>query len=172
MEARFAIATLAVLTLVPACGPTRSYLVPENATNPIAIHFRGATAPDVVNIVAKVCSDQGLPTLQVVPRGYVETVWVDIADWEWLGARSYPALEREVQYRFQVSERERRVRTLSIATYYQPGRPPGTGPQVTSLYDRLVPTDHPAYKLALRLEDKIKFEMIEARVTLVREEER
>lgn len=172
MEARFAIATLAVLTLVPACGPTRSYLVPEDATNPIEIHFRGATAPDVVNIVAEVCSDQGLPTLQVVPSGYVETFWVDIAEWEILGARSYPALEREVQYRFQVSEREQRVRTLSIATYYQPGRPPGTGPQVTSLYDRLVPTDHPAYNLALRLEDRIRFEMIEARVTLVQGAER
>lgn len=146
--------------------------MPEDATNPIEIHFRGATAPDVVRMVANVCSDQGLPTLQVVSGGYVETAWVDIAEWEMLGARSYPALERQVQYRFQVKEREERVRTLSIATYYQPGRPPGTGPQVTSLYDRLVPTDHPAYMLALRLEEEIKFEMIEARVTLVREEER
>jgi hypothetical protein len=172
MQARSTVVTLTVLVLVPACGPTRSYLVPENATNPIEIHFRGATAPDVVSMVAKVCSDQGLPTLQVVPGGYVETVWVDIAQWEMLGARSYPALEREVQYRFQVKEREERVRTLTLATYYQPGRPPGAGVQVSSLYDRLVPTDHPAYKLALRLEEKIRFEMIEARVTLVREEER
>lgn len=172
MQGRSAIVTLSVLTLIPACGPTKSYPVPENAGNPIEIRFRGATAPDVVSMVARVCSDNGLPTLQVVPGGYVETVWVDIAEWEFLSARNYPAMEREVQYRFEVAEGEQGVRTLSMATYYQPSRPPRTGPQASSLYDRLVPTDHPAYTLALRLTDKIKSEMIEARVRLVREDER
>jgi hypothetical protein len=165
-------AVLALLALPAACSPTRSQPLPADARNPIEIRFRGATAPDVVSMVARVCSDNGLPTLQVVPGGYVETVWVDIAAWEFLGARSYPAVEREVQYRFEVTEGERGVRTVSIAAYYQPNRPPGTGAQASSFYDRLVPTDHPAYELALRLADKLKFEMIEAGMRLVREEQR
>ncbi|KPK82603.1 MAG: hypothetical protein AMS25_01770 [Gemmatimonas sp. SM23_52] len=171
MQGRSPIVTLSVLTIVLACSPPKSYPVPDNARNPIEIRFRGATAPDVVSMVATVCSDNGLPTLQVVPGGYVETVWVDIAEWEFLNARNYPAVEREVQYRFEVAEGEQGVRTLSIATYYQPSRPPRTGPQASSFYDRFVPTDHPGYRLALRLADAIRLEMTEARVRLVREEQ-
>jgi hypothetical protein len=61
-----------------------------------------------------------------------------------------------VIYTFQVTATGDGAGDLQIAGYYQPNRPAGTSPGRDSRYDRLLPTDHPGYQLALQLEWRIK----------------
>lgn len=130
--------------------------VPEDAENPIAIRFRSATPPDAVDVIAQACSDLGITVQEVDATGYLETRWVDIAAVRTIGAEGYPLRERQVQYRFEVREAEERTRLLTIGTYYQPNRPAGVALRRSRTYDELVPTDHPAYEVALELRTKIR----------------
>jgi hypothetical protein len=166
---------LLVTAWVSACvtsGAPRHFAVPEDAQNPIAIRYRGATVPDIVNLVAQVTADVAIGTTQVVPgEGYVETRWIDIAQFNF-GAQtaSYPLQERIVVYAFQVSETGRGTGVLQIGGWYQPTRPTRTSPTRDSHYDRLLPTSHPAYQLSLEFEWRLKRAMTEKGITVIEEE--
>lgn len=163
---------LATVPAFAACGTStvpRFFPVPEDAENPISLEFRGATPADVVPLVAQICADAAVPTLQVDRRrGYVETDWVDIAQYARLRANELPAEERQVKLTFEVDEGDPGARTVLISATYQPLRPPGTSPRRDSRYDRLVPTGHPAYQLALELEYRLRQAMTEAGIVVVR----
>jgi hypothetical protein len=175
MSEKIQIAVLASAILLAACssGVPRNYPVPEGAENPIKIEFRGATGADVVPIVAQVCSDMGMPTRQVDPsRGYVETRWVDVAAWDRTEhAAAYPLNERELLYVFEAGEGEGNMRVLSISAIYQPNRPTGTARGRNSPYNRMVPTDHPGYQVALQFDYRLRLAMTEAGVVPVKREE-
>jgi hypothetical protein len=142
--------------------------VPEGAENPIIVEFRSATPPDAVEVIARALSDEGIGTQEVDPQGYVETRWIDIAAWvRGVQAEAYPIRERMVQYRFEVTEAQGRTRRLTIGIYYQPNRPQGVVLQASKTYDRLVPTDHPAYQLALELRTRIRTGLRGVGATLV-----
>lgn len=142
--------------------------VPEDAENPIVIEFRSATPPDAVEVIARALSNEGIGTQEVDPEGYVETRWIDVAAWiRGVQADAYPVRERLVQYRFEVTEAEGRARRLTIAAYYQPNRPQGVVLRASRTYDRLVPTDHPAYQLALELRTRIRTGLRGVGATLV-----
>lgn len=159
-----------------ACGGSggvpRYFPVPEDAQNPIVIEYSAATVVDVTNIVAKVCSDIPIATAQVRPNdGYVETRWSDIASFA-LGtqAATYPLAERSVVYAFEARGIDNRG-VLQIAGFYQPTRPRGTPARRDSRYDRLLPTDHPGYQLALELEWRLKREFEAHGVTVIETEQ-
>lgn len=149
--------------LLTACGGARGYShvpVPEDAENPTVIEFSGGTPADVVPVIAEVLSEIPIQAAQVDrSRGYVETRWFDIAQYDPVRASGYPLRERQVLYEFQVSDAEGRRRRVELTAYYQPTRPTGTSPSRDSRYDRLVPTDHPAYQLALRLANRLRIAM-------------
>ncbi len=146
----------------------RYFPVPEDAQNPIKLEFRGATAADVVPLIARVCSDAAVPTRQIDRRrGYVETGWVDIAQFAQMRVTDLPLEERQVMYKFEVDESDPAARTVEIAAIYQPLRPAGTSPTRDSRFDRLVPTEHPGYPLALELEFRLRRVMSEAGIVLV-----
>jgi len=153
-----ALTPIALAALLTGCGGigTPPEPVPADAENPIAFRFRGATPPDAVDVIAQACSDLGISVQEVDPNGFVETRWMDIAAWERTLAAGYPLRERQVQFRFEVEEAQERSRRLTIATYYQPNRPPGVVLRASRTYDRLVPTDHPGYQVALQLRTKIR----------------
>lgn len=134
--------------------------VPEGAENPIEIRFKGASVTDAVDIVSRVMSDMAIATLQVDhSSGYVETRWIDVAAFvQFPGA--YPYRERQVQYQFRASEQPQQVRRLVIAAVYRPNLVDR---------DRVVPTDHPGYRIALRMEGKIRRALIEARATVLKD---
>ncbi len=71
-------------------------------------------------------------------------------------------------FAFEVDERDPGTRTAKISAIYQPLRPPGTSPTRDSRHDRLVPTWHPAYQLALELEYRLRQAMTEAGIVVVR----
>ncbi len=168
--------TVSVMVLAGALAPTacvgssvpRYFPVPEDAGNPIRLEFRGATTADVVPLIAQVCSDAALPTLQIDRRrGYVETRWVDIAQFEQMRVTDLPLEERQVMFKFEVDESDPRARTVEIAAIYQPLRPAGTSPTRDSRFDRLVPIQHPGYQLALELEFRLRRAMTEAGIERV-----
>ncbi len=169
---RTLLSTLAVATW--SCSPSatiQDHNVPVSAENPVRIQYDDAAPAAVVPIVAKVCSDIPIPTQQVDPsRGYVESRWIDIASYRRVDAQIYPPLEREVSYRFQASGGEEGVGVLEIAAYYQPNRPGDARAVANSRYDRLVPTDHPAYQLLLQLEARLRTALREAGYSLVEAE--
>ena len=164
-----AFASVIIAALTAACagvgGPPEP--VPEDAENPITMRFRAATPPDAVDVIARACSDLGISMQEVDPQGFVETRWIDIAGWQPVLAEGYPLRERQVQYRFRIEEAGERTRRLSIATYYQPNRPTGVVLRASPTFDRLVPTDHPAYQLALELRTKIRVGLRGLGATLV-----
>ncbi|UCF19095.1 MAG: hypothetical protein JSU87_14375 [Gemmatimonadota bacterium] len=164
---RFLLPALAIWSCSTS-GGVRDYPVPEDAENPIRIEYRDGAPAAVVPIVAKVCSDVPIPTQQVDPsRGYVESRWLDIASYRRADAQIYSLREREVYYGFQASEGEEGVGVLEITAYYQPNRPSSARADAGSRYDRLVPTDHPAYQLLLQLEARLRTALREAGFDLV-----
>jgi hypothetical protein len=137
----------------------RYFAVPEGAENPIVIEYSGATVAQVTNMVAKVCSDVPLATAQVRPNdGYVETRWADIGSFG-LGSQAemLPPQESSVIFAFQIKGSENQG-VLQIAGFYQPTRPSGTSARRDSRYDRLIPTGHPGYQLALQIDYRMKNE--------------
>ena len=153
-------------------GVPRYFAVPEGAENPIVMQYSGATVAQVTNIVAKVCSDVPLSTAQVRPNdGYVETRWADIANFS-LGsqAESLPLQERSVIFAFQAKGDENQG-VLQVAGFYQPTRPSGTPARRDSRFDRLIPTGHPGYQLALQIEYRLKNEFMANGITLEEQEE-
>lgn len=149
---------IAGAALLAACaGGGGPEPVPDEAENPIVIRFRNATPPDAVEVITRAVSDEGIGTQEVDPEGYVETRWIDVAAWvRGVQAEAYPVRERMVQYRFEVTAAEGRELRLTIAAYHQPNRPQGVVLQASKTYDRLVPTDHPAYQLGLELRTRIR----------------
>ncbi len=172
----FSVSLLAGSLALAACSTTRTpryFPVPAEAENPIPLHFSGATAHDVVPIIAQICSDAAVPTQQIDRRrGYVETRWVDIAQYRAERVTDLPLEERQLMFSFQVDERDPAAQVVRIAAYYQPLRPPGTSPWRDSRYDRLVPTQHAGYQLALELEFRLRRAMSEAGISLVRAPDR
>ncbi|MGD8700051.1 MAG: hypothetical protein PVJ43_12215 [Gemmatimonadales bacterium] len=163
----------AILSACAGSGVPQYFPIPEDAENPIVMEYAGASAAEITDIVAKVCSDIPIATAQVRPNdGYVETRWADIAalsrDPQ---AEMYPLRERSVVYTFQVTATGDRAGNLQIAGYYQPNRPTGTSPTRDSRYDRLLPKDHPGYQLALQIEWRLKQQMRMNRITVVGEEQ-
>jgi len=115
---------------------------------------------EITDIVAKVCSDVPLAVAQVRrDDGYVETRWADIASFN-LGSQAdnYPLRERSVIYVFQTQATGDDAGILQISGYYQPTRPTGTSPRRDSRYDRLLPTNHLGYQLALQIEWRLRRE--------------
>jgi len=136
------------------------------------MEYDGATVATVTNIVAKVCSDVPIATAQVRPNdGYVETRWADISGFD-LGsqAAAYPLRERSVIYVFQAQATGDDAGTLEISGFYQPTRPTGTGPGRDSRYDRLLPTDHPGYQMALQIEWRLKQQFAANGITVIGKE--
>ncbi len=162
---------LAAAPALAACvgsSVPRYFPVPEDAQNPIRLEFRGATAADLVPLIAQVCSDAALPTRQVDRRrGYVETRWVDIAQFEQMRVTDLPLEERQVMYAFEVDQSDPAARTVEIAAIYQPLRPAGTSPTRDSRFDRPVPTQHPGYQLALELEFRLRRAMTQAGIVII-----
>lgn len=162
MRRSIAIAVIAV-GLFTACGGPGGYShvpVPENAENPIVIEFSGGTPTDVVPVISELLSEIPIPAMQVDrDRGYVETRWFDIAQHDPTRASGYPLRERQVRYVFEVGEAEAARKKVELTAYYQPTRPTGTSPSRDSRYDRRVPTDHPAYQLALQLANRLRVAM-------------
>lgn len=162
--------------LVPACsggsGVPRYFAVPEGAQNPIVIEYSGATVVQVTNMVAKVCSEVPISTAQFRPNdGYVETRWADIATFG-LGsqAESLPLQERSVIFAFEANGDENQG-VLQIAGLYQPTRPSGTPARRDSRFDRLIPTGHPGYQLALQIEFRLKNELTANGITYSAQEQ-
>jgi hypothetical protein len=156
----------AFLSACSGSGVPRHFPVPENAQNPIVMEYSGATVAQVANIVAKVCSDVPILTAQVRPNdGFVETRWSDLGTFN-LGTQAevLPAHERSVIYAFQASGNENQG-VLQIAGFYQPTRPTGTPARRDSRYDRLIPTGHPGYQLALQFEFRLKNEFVTNGIT-------
>lgn len=162
---------LATAPAFAACGAStvpRFFPVPEGAENPISLEFRGATPADIVPLVAQICADAAVPTVQIDRRrGHVETRWVDLAQYASLRENDLPAEERQVMLTFDVDEGDAGARAVKISAIYQPLRPLGTSPRRDSRYDRLVPTGHPAYQLALELEYRLRQAMAEAGIVVV-----
>jgi hypothetical protein len=168
-----AVLVVAVVSGCTVATVPRHFPVPEDAQNPIVIRYEGASVGDIVNIVAKVCSDVPIPTAQVVPdKGYVETRWIDIATMN-LGppAQVYPARERAVLYAFQVQETGENAGVIEISAWYQPTRPSQTPVGRSARYDRLLPTDHLGYQVALQLEFRIKRELALGGIQVVEPQE-
>jgi hypothetical protein len=174
MLARQSLALLGI-ALVAACSSSsvpRRFAVPAGAQNPLVIQYNGASAAEMTNIVAQMCSGVPISTGQVVPdKGYVETRWVDIAQFN-LGSQTaaYPLQERQVIYVFQAQERGEDGGVLQIGGWYQPTRPPGSSPARDSRYDRFIPTGHPGYQLMLQFEFRLKQYFVEKGITVVEQE--
>ncbi len=92
---------------------------------------------------------------------------MDIAQFEQMRVTDLPLEERQVMYTFEIDERDPATRAVKISAIYQPLRPPGTSPGRDSRYDRLVPTDHSGYQLALELEFRLRQAMTESGIVLV-----
>jgi hypothetical protein len=159
---RWSAAALAA-SLVTGCGGAgtvvpRHYPVPEGAQNPIVVRYSGATVEQMVNIVAQMCADVPISTAQVVPdKGYVETRWVDVAEFGLATqAASYPLQERLAVFAFQARSTGEQEGVLQIAGWYQPTAPPGVTRARNSRYDRVIPTDHPGYQLMLSFEWRLE----------------
>jgi hypothetical protein len=153
-------------------GVPRHFAVPQGAENPIVIEYSGATVAQVTNMVAKVCADVPISTAQVRPNdGYLETRWSDIGSLN-LGSQAemLPAHERSVIYAIQAKGGENEG-VLQIAGFYQPSRPTGTPARRDSRYDRLIPTGHPGYQLALQLDHRIKREFTANGITFSGQEQ-
>lgn len=155
--------------LLLACASGGASPEPEAEENPIVFRFRALAAPEAVEVIARACSDEGIQVQVVDPAGYVESRWSDIAGWYPSMSESYRLPERQVQYRFEVREAGERSLQLSIAAYYQPFRPSGVVLRASRTYDRLVPTDHPAYRLAQELRTRIRMGLRSEGATLVEE---
>jgi hypothetical protein len=150
----------------------RHFAVPEGAQDPIGVEYSGGTVAQVTNMVAKVCSDVPISTAQVRPNdGYVETRWADVGSFG-LGSQAemLPPQESAVIFAFQIKGSENQG-VLHIAGFYQPTRPSGTAEQRDSRYDRLLPTGHPGYQLALQLDYRTKREFTANGITFSGQEQ-
>lgn len=173
--AALSLATAAFTACGAGAGGNRvplSFPVPQGAENPIVLEYSGASVADLTNLVAQVCSDVPIPTAQVRSRdGFVETRWVDIASFtRGYQAEALPSVERNAIYVFQIRGAEGSSGVIQIAGYYQPSRPPGSSPQRNSRYDRLLPTDHPGYQIALELDFRLKRALTENGIEYVSDE--
>ncbi len=135
--------------------------VPEDAENPIVLKFEGATNQQVVDVVARAMSSQGIPMYQVVPEdGLVETQWLDMAVWDpTRGVAHLPANERNVLLYYQAGEAvnpetdEKLGMGLTAWAYYQPN--PRLARQRPRSYREEVPTTHYGYTFLLRVQSVI-----------------
>lgn len=157
--APIAILATAVIT-ASACtrGGSLPRPVPENATHPIAFEVRGATPPEIIEAVTDALGGLGISLLQIrKSRGYAETTWLDVGNYVQSYRGAYPAEELIVQYQIAATETDRpRVRRVEILGVYRP-YPLDRARQ----NDRPIPTDHPGYQLALRIEDRLRLSLIE-----------
>ena len=159
MRYRPVVATLAGCALLAAASPacsgssTRMHgdAVPDDAKNPIEVYFTGITIAEAVDIANAVLLDRPYPTVQVDPqRGYLETQWLDVERYERF-AGAYPDSERMVRFYWQFTTVEDQTRLLTLSAIYRP---------VDPARDRLVPLDHPAYTMALKMEESFKARVV------------
>lgn len=135
--------------------------VPEDAENPVELRVRGATPPEIVGALTRAFTGLAIQ-LRIADgsRGYIESEWIDVASYQ-RAVGPYPDRERIVQYQVRVVETDTaRVRRIQLAAVYRP---------LLTDRDRLVPTDHPGYQLAIRLRDRMRIQLIEANIPLVEE---
>ena len=124
--------------------------VPPNAQNPIVLAVEGATVPQLTEIATKVVANQGLTMLQAdTLRGIVETEQFEIESKMGAAGRGYPPAESVVFYVFASGVNPDTVMVTQIHAYY---RPNPDRAQISRAYRVLVPTGHPGFVYALRLQ--------------------
>lgn len=173
MSGRASVVVFASLLAGLGCATGSSippyFPVPEDAENPIEVRYTGMDGSEVVPLIARICSNVPISTVQVDRgRGYVATRWVDVAEYERTpAARGLPARERPVAFTFQVEEVGGEIGVVAITAWYQPNRPSGLSASLGTKYDERVPTDHPSYQLALELDFRLKRALREAGATVL-----
>lgn len=131
--------------------------VPEDARNPIVFQVKGATPPEVIDAVTDAMASIAVPMVQLRrSEGYAESAWIDVANFVQTIRRTYPADELIVQYQIGVTEADRPgLRKVGIEAVYRP-----YPIDRARARDRPVPTDHPGYQLAMRIEEQLRLELI------------
>jgi hypothetical protein len=128
---------LTAIVLAGCSGASLPQPVPENAQNPIEIHAEDLTPDVMVKATNEAMSAIGIPLLQSDrKRAYVESKWVDVSQY--------------IQ-----------ARRIAVKAVYRP-----YGIDVARQHDRLVPTDHPGYQLAMRVARQVRLQLIENNVTV------
>ena len=154
---------LTAIVLAGCSGASLPQPVPENAQNPIEIHAEDLTPDVMVKATNEAMSAIGIPLLQSDrKRAYVESKWVDVSQYIQASAEAYPRRERVIQMQVQLMRPDSTgARRIAVKAVYRP-----YGIDVARQHDRLVPTDHPGYQLAMRVARQVRLQLIENNVTV------
>lgn len=158
------LAAALALALSSCGGQGGSYLnapIPEEFPNPARIEYSGLTKDQIVDIVAAAVNDQGLTSRMAdKKRGYVETMFVDLSDFNLLrsDADAYPTAERLVYFKLQVNDAAQGASNIEAGVYYRPFRP---------FQDEVLPKGHPGLRLFNALQIAIERGIVAAGGTVV-----
>ena len=139
--------------------------IPEDLANPTNLHYSGLTRQELVDIASVALDELGLTAIQADrSRGYVETAFTDVADFNYLrqAASNYPPRERLIQIQLSIRQIAPENGAVEVVAYYRPFRP---------LEDRPIPRDHPGYAVLNAVIRKLQAGIVEAAGTVTRRAE-
>lgn len=157
-------ALLALGALAGCSGGSLPQPVPKKAQNPIEIKVEDITSAAMVKATDDAMSALGIPLLQSDKKeGYVESKWLDVTQYVHGSQGAYPLRERLVQMQIELMGVDSTgARRIGVKAVYRP-----YGIDVARRHDRLVPTDHPGYQLAMRVADQVRLALINDNVQVM-----